>query len=168
MDKDVLEELQKIWKKLRELEFKANTENIDVEKQEVKSNLEENIKLFCKNNQINEGSLKYEIDFQEDLPRMINLPKENVRTKLQFNTLIALSFIIYRVYDKKLSEELVRNLLDLNKIPVDRMDKLYSSPDFKKFYSKSGQNIKISWAGEKESIKIIKELVSKNETNTSR
>jgi len=71
--------------------------------------------------------------------------------------------VIVRVYGKKLSEKILRDLFKLNRIPLERMDKLYSSVPFKKFFSKSKSDIKLSWAGEQEGIKKIKESLE-NET----
>jgi len=166
MNKEIKQEFKSIWGKIRELEIKIGGKNEPkIKTENLDNNLEEEIGVFCKNNNLDLDKLKYEIDFQEDLPRLINIPKEKVRTKLQFSTIILLAPIIYRIYKKILSEEIMRALFELNRIPQERMDKLYDSPPFKKYFTKSGTSIKLSWAGELEGVKNIKQLIE-NETNT--
>ena len=165
-DEEIKKEFEKIWERIKELEGKLdNKTKIEIKTGNSDNKLEDEIKIFCKNNRIDEKILKYQIDFQEDFPHLINTSKEKVRTKIQFNIIILLAPIIYRVYKKNLSEGTIRVLFELNRIPLERMDKLYDSPPFKKFFTKSGTNIKLSWAGELEGIKKLKELIE-NETNT--
>lgn len=169
-EEKIKNEFEKLWKKVNELEEKIETKikvQLKTENTEENNRLKNEIKIFCKNNDIDEDKLNYEIDFQEEFPRVINFPKEKVRTNLQFKVLILLAPLYYKIYGKTLSQNSIRNLFELNRVPLERMDKLYNSAPFKKFFSKSGTNIKISWAGEQEGIKKIKEL-TENETNTSK
>lgn len=170
-EEEIKQEFEKIWKKIKELEEnqKGSSEIIIKPKQaDVSDNaLGSEIKIFCKNNGLDENRLKYEIDFQEEYPRIINLPKEKVRTNLQFKVLILLAPLFYRVYGKTLSQDIIRNIFELNRVPLERMDKLYNSPSFKKFFTKSSVNIKLSWAGEQEGISKLKELIENGKTGNS-
>jgi len=171
MDEEIQKRFEAIEKEVKELKEKMGIgENKIITKEEnivTDNNLETEISIFCKNNQIEGVRLKYKIDFQKDFPRLINLPRESVRTSLQFSVLILLSPLIYRVYKKSFSRDLIKELFVLNRIPTERMDKLYESPKFIQLFSKSGADIKLSWAGEQEGIKRLKELIE-NETNTSK
>ena len=171
MNEEIKKEFEEIRRRLDKLEGKSQSTTIfstPQEKENKKSDyLESEIKVFCKNNGLDENRLKYEIDFQEEYPRIINLPKERIRTNLQFKTLILLAPIYYRIYGKNLSPNIIKNLFGLNRIPLERLDKLYNSPLFKKFFTKSKAGIKLSWAGEQEGIKKLKELIE-NETNTKK
>ncbi|GEM_PF-3865291 len=166
-EEEIKTEFGKIWNKIRELEEKNKKSGINVglnQESMPNNSLESELKIFCKNNDLDEKRLRYEIDFQEVYPHIINHPKEKVRTKLQFKVLILLAPLYLRVYGKTLSENTIRGIFELNRVPLERMDKLYNSPPFKKFFTKSATNIKLSWAGEQEGINKLKELIE-NETN---
>src|SRR3989344_2272425 len=110
-DEEIKKEFQKVWAKVGELEGKIEDKHKDDKFLEISKDnpyLENEIKIFCKNSDIREERLKYEIDFQKEFPRLINLPKENVRTKLQFSVLILLAPIFYRIYKKDLSKSIIR------------------------------------------------------------
>ena len=85
-----LKEFEEIRRRLDKLEGKSQSTTIfstPQEKENKKSDyLESEIKVFCKNNGLDENRLKYEIDFQEEYPRIINLPKERIRTKNDIRT----------------------------------------------------------------------------------
>ena len=170
MDDEVKKEFDKIWEKIKELEISnVNSEELKEEKVPKKESggyrsLSKEITTFCENFNIEEGDLKYLIDFQVSYPRLTTLPKEKIRKKLQSECLLVLGLIYSKVYQKDLLQVEVRNLFNLSRITTDRMDKLYSSKYFIKFFNKSGKNIKLSWAGEQEGIKKIKEMI-KNETD---
>ncbi len=169
MDEELKEEFRKIWNKIKELEEKNINQPANKETPNSKENLplSEEIEIFCKNFGMEKNNLKYLIDFQKDYPRLTILPREKIRRKLQLNCLLTLSVIYTKIYRKELSEKEVRELFKISRIPMGRMDKLYSSKNFLRFFSKSGGSIKFTWAGEQEGIKEIKEMI-KNETGTSK
>jgi len=157
MDEEIKLEFEKLWEKVNELEDKFNEEsNVDEKTPQKNSHLSGEIGIFCKNNQIEENRLKEIIEFQENFPRLINLPQDTIRKKIQFNSLIMLAPIYFRVYKKKLFEKTLRELFELNRIPLERLDKLYSSKEFKKFFNKSGTEIKLLWVGEQKGVNRLK------------
>ena len=123
------------------------------------SNIQDEIIAFSDNLGIKEEKIMELIDFQEKLPRLMNVPKEKTRAKLQAKSLMLLSILSVRVYKLSLNTKIIKDLFTLSRVPMERMDKLYSSTIFKRYFSKSGENIKFSWAGEKEAEKMILEIV---------
>ncbi|MFW6027021.1 MAG: hypothetical protein ACOCRX_11860 [Candidatus Woesearchaeota archaeon] len=169
-EQEIKQEFEKVWDKLHELEEKLNGKSSSSSQIIGKKDdtLDSEIKIFCKNNDIDEERLRYEIDFQKEYPRIINIPNEKVRTNRQYKALILLAPIYYRIYGKTLSSDALKELFILNRIPLERLDKLYNSPLFKKFFTKSKKDIRLSWAGEQEGIKKLKELIENAKTEDSK
>jgi hypothetical protein len=162
MDEEIKKEFEKVWKKMQELELNKTAFSLTVKDTASSSNSIKslNIKEFSIANEINEESLRTFIDFQPNQPRLTNIPKDAIRTQIQFKAILILGIIYEKIYDQNLSNQSVIDLFCFSKIPTERMDKLYESPMFTKYFSKSGKDIKLSWAGEKEAIKMLKETVA--------
>ena len=125
------------------------------------------IDTFCRSLELESEKVRYLVDFQKSFPRLIEPIKEKKRTALQFKALMILGLIYKRCYGREIDSEKIRELFKFSRISTDRMDKLYASSNFKKYFSKKDKNIKFSWAGEKEAEKMIVELI-KNETDTQK
>jgi len=158
MDEETKQEIERIWKKVTEIETLIGNkpkipQNCNTKYSEIEN--------FCKNIEISEEELRNKIDFQ-DMPRLTFAFKEKSRTKIQFKSLMVLALLCKKIYSKSLTEGEILKLFKFSKVPSERMDKLYSSTSFKKYFSKTKDQVNCSWAGEKESEKIIKNLI-KNE-----
>jgi len=167
-EEEIKQKFEKLWERVKELEAKIGKKEATPEKLRKKGFKEEtNIEKFSRSLGINEKALRFKIDFQDEMPRLMEIPKGKTRTKTQYKSLMVLGILYKKIYDQSIDNNKIIRLFHLSKIPTERLDKLYGSPMFNKFFTKSKNEIRFSWAGEKEAEKLIKELIE-NETNTSK
>lgn len=182
MNEEIREELDRIWKefekvkdKLKRIEGHPSFKVDDGLKNNISSmksigensSIVSSVKVFCENNKIDFNDFSKLIQIQDNFPKLIKLPVEKIRKKIQINSLLILAPIYYRGYGRNLSEKNIRKLFSINNVPSERMDKLYSSKPFKKFFGKSGTKITLKWAGETEGIKKINEIIEYAKQNNS-
>lgn len=160
--------LKKILKKIERIERKIFEENQESEKSTSQNtnmgldtkNINKKVKIFCETNEIEENKFRYLIDFQENYPRLIKVPKENTRKKIQINSLIILVPLMELIYEKKMNTSIMAEIFKKSFIPTERFDSMYASPLFKKYFSRTGKEINTTWALKRDSITKIKETIS--------
>jgi hypothetical protein len=136
-----------------------NTEkSMDMPNESIKinTNLQENLERISKSTDIDLEKLRLQIDFQEDMPRLLFEPKHKVRKKIQVDALIIIGYLLKKAYN--ISEFYAPDVLKRSKINTDRLDHLSTNKEFIKFLSKNGKNIQVTFPGEKRAIELLKEI----------
>ena len=159
MDDEIRNKFEEIGKRLTKIEKMLFNEDPLKKIERISLGLDQEIKSFCENLEISEEKLRYKIDFQEDIPRLMFELKEVFRTNLQFRALMILGLLYIKIYNKEINAKILNDLFKRSKIPTERFDKLSNSPNFRKYFNKKGGEIKFSWAGEQEAKKEISNLV---------
>lgn len=134
---------------------KAATISIDEKK------LNQNITDFVKELELKEERLRTLFDFQTDNVRFCLTLKEGKRKMLQIKSLMLLGIILKKIYD--VNNFNGKTLLQISRISYDRLDLLDSNKNYQRYFStnKPKSAMQLTYAGEKEAIKMLKEYLDK-------
>lgn len=138
---------------------KEKTETISID--EEKLNL--NISDFVKELELKEERLRTLFDFQTDNVRFCLPLKESKRKTLQIKSLMLLGIILRKIYDVNNFDG--KTLLKNSRISYDRLDLLDSNKNYQRYFStnKPKSAMQLTYAGEKEAIKMLKEYLDKED-----
>lgn len=123
-----------------------------------KIDIEESLEYFAKTLKTEAEKLKLIFDFQDNYVRFYEPPSEKIRKKIQLCALIPLATIMHEVYKIKIIDAV--DLLVKNHVNSDRLDLLYTSKEFIKFFTGKKKNLKITWLGIKEGKQRIRKLLN--------
>ncbi len=123
--------------------------------------LNQNISSFASENGMDEERLRTLFDFQNDGVRICMPLRESIRKIMQIKTLILLGGLLKKVYD--VSNFSGKELLKNSRTSYDRLDLLDRNKHYQKYFSlnKSKSAMRLTYAGEKKAIKMIKEYLEK-------
>jgi hypothetical protein len=123
--------------------------------------LMKNIKEFAKRNKIEEEKLKIAFDFQPDSLRLLIKFEEKIRKPLQIKSLMILGILLKKIYNIDSFDG--KKLLKNSGISYDRLDLLDSNKKYSNYFSKGSKRaIKLTFAGEKQAMEMLRDLIKKN------
>ena len=144
-----------------DIQFKGRVKNekaavISISEEE----LNKNIISFASENQIDEERFRSLFDFQKEGVRICMPIKEATRKIMQIKTLLLLGGLLKKVYD--VNSFSGKNLLKNSRTSYDRLDLLDSNKHYQKYFANKPKSaMQLNFAGEKKSLKMIKEYSDK-------
>lgn len=127
------------------------------------TSLNENIERLSKLAEINKEEIMSIFDFQEDMPRLLEEPKESNRNKMQIKAILFLGIVLRKIYNQNKFRPLI--VLKRSRISTERLDHLNNNKDFRKYFSGSLIELQLTYQGEKKALELLKEFTNKNNGN---
>ncbi len=127
------------------------------------STLNENIERLSKLAELDKEKIMSIFDFQEDMPRLLEEPKESTRKQKQIKALLLLGIALKKIYNQDKFRPLV--VLKRSRIPAERLDHLNVNKEFRKYFSGSLIESQLTYLGEKKALELLKEFTNKSNEN---
>lgn len=125
--------------------------------------LNENIERLSKLVELDKEKIMSIFDFQEDMPRLLEEPKESTRKKKQIKALLLLGIALKKIYNQDIFRPLI--ILKRSRIPAERLDHLNVNKEFRKYFSGSLIELQLTYLGEKKALELLKEFTNKSNEN---
>ncbi|MCZ7384018.1 MAG: hypothetical protein O8C63_04635 [Candidatus Methanoperedens sp.] len=144
-------------------------EEQDLDKQRVSpsfslsTSLNENIERLSKLAEVDKEDIMFIFDFQEDMPRLLEEPKESTRKQKQIKALLLLGIVLKKIYNQDKFRPLI--VLKRSRIPAERLDHLNVNKEFRKYFSGDLIELQLTYQGEKKALELLKEFTNKSNGN---